>query len=155
MDRSEFFALPLALRVRVLFDALDEDAARFIAEAKAPPIPRSPKFDMAIYRASGVMFASEVDGEGLSYWAKRYEADVAKGGQYEAANRKRLDSIQRWIAWRECFPDAIWIGKRNDVDVVAKPPSANPPVYPKQGGQQRPARPDPNDDIDPSADIPF
>jgi hypothetical protein len=154
VDRAEFFALPLALRVRVLFDALDEDAARFIAEAKAPAVPRSPKYDQAIYRSSGIMFASEVDLSGLLYWAKKYEQDVARGGEYVQQNTKRLDTLKRWIAWRECFPDAIWIGKRNDVDVVAKPPSSNPPVYPKPGGQRVP-RPDPSDDIDPDASIPF
>lgn len=150
MTREDFFSLPMILQVRLLFDALDEEASRALLAQERPKVPLPPKYDLAIYRQGGNMWASETALEGLVYWAKKYKADAAGGGQYAEQNAKRLANIEKWIAWRELFPSESWGGKRNDDDVVARPPSTKPTVYPRVGGSQRRPAPEPqNNDVDP------
>lgn len=149
MTREDFFALPLLLQVRLLFDALDEESSRALLAQEKPKVPLSPRYDMAIYRANGNMWASETALEGLVYWSKKYKAGADGGGQYAEADAKRLVNITKWIEWRELFPEACWSGKRGDDDIVAKPPSTKPLVYPRQGGARRPPPQQQQDDVDP------
>lgn len=155
MDRATFLGLPLPVQVRLLFDSIDEETSRALLAQEAPKIPLPPKYDLAIYRQGGNMWASETAPEGLSYWRKKYKAGADGGGQYAEQDGKRVGLIDKWIAWRECFPADCWSGKRGDDDVVAKPPSTKPIVYPRQGGQRRAPAPTPQDDIDVDGDIPF
>ena len=69
--------------------------------------------------------------------------------------KKNAESLARWIAWREWYPEAVWSGERNREAVVAKPPSSKPMVYARQNGGHRPAPPPPDDDINPDGEIPF
>ena len=151
MTREDFLSLPMTLQVRLLFDALDEESSRALLAQEKPKVPLSPKYDLAIYRSGGNMWASETALEGLEYWAKKYKAGAEGGGQYAEADTKRLANITKWIEWRSLFPSESWGGKRGDDDVVAKPPSTKPTVYPRQGGNgQRRAAPTPqNEDVDP------
>lgn len=156
MTRDEFFALPQTLQIRLLFDALDEDSSRALLAQEKPKVPLSPKYDLAIYRSGGNMWASETALEGLIYWRKKYQAGAEGGGQYATQDAKRVTNIDKWIAWRELFPTESWGGKRGDDDVVAKPPSTKPIVYPRQGGNGQPRQTSrPSDDVNPDDDIPF
>jgi hypothetical protein len=150
MDRADFLRLPLPLQVRLLFDALDEDTSRALLAQDKPKVPLPPKYDLAIYRQSGIMWASETALEGLQYWHKKYKAGADGGGQYAAQDAKRVGYLDKWIAWRELFPAECWSGKRNDDDVVAKPPSTKPIVYPRanSNGQRRQTEPQ-TDDVNP------
>jgi hypothetical protein len=153
MTKEQLFALPASIAIRVIYDCLDEETTRALDKAEAPQVPRPPKFDQAIYRREGVCWASECDQEGLTFWANR--AAASSDPKYIESDKKKLASLQRWIAWREWYPDAVWSGERNREPVVAKPPSAKPTVYPRTGnGGHRPP-PAPADDIDPDADVPF
>lgn len=151
MTREEFLSLPLTLQVRLLFDALDEEGSRALLAQEKPKVPLPPKYDLAIYRQGGNMWASETALEGLEYWAKKYKAGADGGGQYAEADAKRYANICKWIEWRRLFPADTWSGKRGDDDVVAKPPSTKPIVYPRQGGngQRKPPPQQQNDDVDP------
>lgn len=150
MNRADFISLPLPMQVRLLFDALDEESSRALLAQEKPKVPMAPRYDLAIYRAGGNMWSSETALEGLEYWAKKYRADADGGGQYASQNAKRLASIEKWIEWRACFPAECWSGKRNDDDVVAKPPSTKPIVYPRaNNGQKKAADPQPADDVSP------
>jgi hypothetical protein len=151
MTRAEFLSLPLPIQVRLLFDALDEESSRALLAQEKPKVPLPPKYDAAIYRQSGIMWASETLLEGLEYWRKKYQAGAEGGGQYAQQDAKRAANLEKWIAWRECFPETCWSGKRNDDDVVAKAPSSKPLVYPRanNGGQRRPPPAEMHDDVDP------
>lgn len=155
MTRDEYLSLPVAIQLRVLFDALDEETARVIASAEKPVLPKPPKFDQMIFRNGGVMYASECDMEGLRFWHKR-SVDGFGDPKYGESNKKRADSLSRWIAYREVFPEAVWSGERDREPVVAKAPSSKPIVYPRGNAPRRaPAPPPPEDDIDPDSAIPF
>lgn len=149
MDRASFLALPLPVQIRLLFDALDEETSAALLRQEAPKIPLPPKYDLAIYRSGGNMWASETATEGLVYWRNKYKAGAAGGGQYAERDAKRVTNIDKWIAWRECFPSECWGGKRGDEDVLAKPPSTKPTVYPRQNGGPRKAPAQQQDDVDP------
>lgn len=150
MTRAEFLTLPAPLQIRLLFDALDEESSRALLAQEAPKVPLPPKYDLAIYRQGGNMWASETALEGLVYWRKKYQAGADGGGQYAEQDKKRVANIDKWIAWRELFPGESWGGKRGDEDVVAKPPSTKPTVYPRANGNGRPRQQEQkqDDDID-------
>jgi hypothetical protein len=157
VTREEFLELPPAVALRVLFDALDEDTTRAIAHMEKIKLPLPPKYDAMIYRQGGIMWASETALEGLLYWRDKYLAN--NDPKYAEKDRKRAATLDRWIAWRECYPDAVWGGERNEQPVTARPPSKKPTVYPRTGGngggQRREAPPPQDDDIDPDSDVPF
>lgn len=158
MSPEEFFALPPAIALRVLYDCLDEATVAAIRDKAKPKLPLPPKYDQAIYRRDGVQWASETDLEGLLYWRKKSSESAAGGGQYADNDRKRAEALARWIAWRECYPEAAWSGERNRDNVTAEPPSSKPAVYPRTGGGQRRAPPEPDDGFGPMPaddDIPF
>lgn len=154
MERSDFFALPPAIAIRVLFDCLGPSVLDAIEKKEKPVEPRTPKFDRAIYRKEGVMWASETSFEGLVYWHKRAAGSAASGSAYAEKDKKQAEELQRWIAWREWYPEAIWSGERNREAVVAKPPSAKPAVYPRSG-DNRPPPPPPDDLVNSDDTIPF
>ena len=131
MSPDEFLALPPSLALRVLLEAAPGLVAK-LADIQAPPIPRRPRFDFAIYRKDGIQWASETDAEGLGFWRKRYQESADKGGEYAAKDAKRVKAIDAWIAWRMVESSAPWSGERNDAEVTAAPPSARPRVYPKR-----------------------
>lgn len=154
MEKSDFLALPPSVALRVLFDCLDQDTVKALGHAEKLVAPKSPKFDRAIFRKEGVMYASETSLEGLRFWHKRSAESANGGGQYADKDRKNAEELARWIAWREWYPDATWSGERNRDAIVAKPPSDKPTVYPRTGGN-RPPPPPPDDDINTDSEIPF
>lgn len=154
MTRDEFLSLPPARAIRVLFDCIDDDTMRALEALpyEKPPLP--PRYDFRIYRKDGFMWASETDTEGLGYWRGRYAESAAKGGQYADKDQKNFAEMERWLKWREWFPEAIWSGERNKERVVAQAPSNKPMVYATQRNGARPAPP-PVDDVDLDSEIPF
>jgi hypothetical protein len=154
MTRDEFLALPPSVALRVLFDSLDEETARVIANAEKPVLPKPPKYDQVIFRQGGVMYASECDAESLRFWHKR-SVDGFADPKYGESNKKRADSLSRWLAYREVFPGAVWSGERDREPVVAKAPSSKPTVYPRGNAPRRAPAPPPEDEIDPDGPIPF
>jgi hypothetical protein len=151
MTREEFLGLPLLVQVRLLFDALDEESSRALLAQEKPVVPKAPRYDMAIYRSGGNSWASEHSLEGLVWWRNRYQAGADGGGQYAEADKKRVANLSKWIAWRECFPADCWGGTRGEDEVVAKPPSTKPTVYPRQNSNGRPRQQEqaPAEDVDP------
>lgn len=154
MTKAEFLALPMVLQVRLLFEALSEETSRALLDREAPQIPKSPRYDLAIYRQGGNSWASEHSLDGLVWWRNRYKAGAEGGGQYAEQDRKRVTNLDKWVEWRELFPNECWSGTRGNEDVTAKPPTTKPTVYPRQGGngqprqQQRQQQQQQDDDID-------
>lgn len=153
MTPDDLFSLPPGVALRLIFESLDEDARERVLARDKPKLPFPPKFDRVIFRKEGVMYASECDLECLRFWHKRALEGAASGGQYAEKDAKNRDELARWIAWRECFPDAVWIGERDREQLAAKAPSSKPMVYPRNG--QRKAPPPPDDGIDTDSEIPF
>lgn len=147
MDRDAFLKLPPAIALRVLFDCLDEETVRAIGGVADIKPPRAPKFDRRIFRQGGIMWASELDNEGLRFWHGKACAPPSDP-KYAEANKKQAEELARWIAWREWYPDAVWSGERNNQQVTAKPPTQKPTVYPRQGNGNRPAPPPQEDTVD-------
>lgn len=143
MSPDEFFSLPPAIALRVLFDALDEEtSASLLARAK-PEQPRRAKYDAQIHGSRGYQWASETDLRGLRWWHKRaVESSQREGNQYADRDKKQAANLAKWIAWREWYPDAVWSGTRGDDEVVAAPPSAKPFIHQRaQNGQRRQQQP--------------
>jgi hypothetical protein len=118
MTREQFMALPQALQIRLLFDALDEETSRALLAQEAPAIPKPPRYDMAIYRSGGNSWASEHSLEGLIWWRNRYQQGANGGGQYADQDKKRVGHLDKWIAWRELFPSECWGGTRGEDQVA-------------------------------------
>ena len=153
MTKEQFFALPSAIGLRVLFDCLDEETVKAIERAEPVKAPLPPKFDQIIYRSNGVMWASECSGDTLAFWLKR--ASESSDPKYRESDQKKAAALARWIAWREWYPEATWSGERNRDPIVAKPPSSKPTVYPRTGNEQRPAPPPADDGVNADDEIPF
>jgi hypothetical protein len=151
VTREEYLSLPVPLQIRLLVDALDEDTFRTLLAQEKPAIPKPPRYDLAIYRSGGNSWASEHSIEGLVWWRNRYQAGADGGGQYAEQDKKRVANLDKWIAWREVFPEACWSGKRNDDDVVARAPVDKPIVYPRpnSNGQRKPPPQQQQEDTDP------
>ncbi len=150
MNREDFFSLPLIVQVRLLFDSLDEETSRTLLAQEKPAIPKPPRYDMAIYRSGGNSWASEHSLEGLCWWRNRFKTSAEAGGQYAEQDAKRVVNIEKWIAWREVFPSESWGGKRGEDEVVSKPPTTKPIVYPRANtGPRREPAPQQNDDVSP------
>ncbi len=152
MTRDEFLSLPGGIAMRLLFDALPEDVKTRALSAEKPRIPFSPKYDLKIFRKDGFQWASETNLESLRYWHDKAAQSAAGGGQYAEKDKKKADNLQRWIAWRECFPDAAWSGERDRAQVTAQQPSGKPMVYSSQRNAAPPAG---ETAYDPDSEIPF
>lgn len=156
MKPEDFAALPPGIALRVLLECLPEETRDAVLAKPALRSPLPPKYDQAIFRSEGVQWASELDLPSLRYWRQK----SLEGGdpKYADSNRKRAESLARWIAWRDWYPEAIWTGERDRQRVTAAPPSREPQTYPRAGGngaRRPPAPTQPADEIDPDADIPF
>ena len=153
MTPEDLFALPPGIGLRLIFEALDEKTRAAVLSKPALKAPLPPKYDQAIFRSDGIQWASETDIEGLRYWHKKSLENTNE--KYAEANRKRAESLARWITWREWFPDTAWSGERDGKPGVARPPSRKPKTYPRTNGGARKPPPPAQDDIDQDADIPY
>lgn len=153
MTPDDFFSLPPGVALRVLFDSLGTEATESLLARAKPEEPRRPKYDAQLHGKTGFAWASESDLRGLRWFHNRaVESAAREGNEWAARDKKQADSLAKWIAWREWYPDAVWSGVRNDDQVVASPPTAKPKVHQrKSNGQRRAAAPPPDDDsFDPS-----
>lgn len=147
MTEDDFFKLPPHLALRVLYDCLDEQTIGAIGAAPKREAPRKARFDYAIHKQAGYSWASEMDLACLNWWAARFrtraERAAAEGSQWAAHEAKKVATLEKWIAWREWYPDAVWRGVRGDVDVTAEPPNEWPAIH------QRPERDEPKAEASP------
>jgi hypothetical protein len=127
VTRDEFAQLPPTIALRLLWDSLQLDAK--LAHLEPPRAPLPPKYDMRIYRKGGHCWASECDLKGLLYWHGKAVESAESGSQYAAKDKKKAASLERWIAWRNVEPAAVWTGTRDDSPATALAPSSHPEVY--------------------------
>lgn len=120
-------ALPTALALGLLYDA-----NLGLESVEAPMVPRPPKYDMKVFQKGGYVWASEFALRMLVWWRNKYSESAASGGQYAEKDAKRAASLDRWIAWRICFPGDVWSGTRDDREVVAKAPSHKPTQHSRE-----------------------
>ena len=134
MQRSDFTALPPAVALGIVWDALhsrDNGGPPTLEFLEALPVPekvRAPKYDFRIGRKGGFQWASETDLEGLRFWHARAAEGAASGGQWAEKDAKREASLARWIAYREQDPTSAWSGVRDDAQVTAPAPMSKPLV---------------------------
>lgn len=155
MTEDDFFQLPATVAIRILFDALGQDQVATVLAREKPKLPLPPKYDAAIYRREGVMWASECDIETLRYWRGKYQESADKGGEWADKDRKRVETMDRWITWREVYPDATWGGERDRKHGVSRGPSSKPKVYPTDRSKKRAAEAPKDDGVNPDADVPY
>lgn len=156
MTKDELLALPPALALSVLVDALGEKVAERLADMKLPKVPRAPRFDAKVNRKGGFMYASEMDLESLIWWKNRFETSAADGGKYASKDAKRADQLAYWIEWRRVCPTERWTGQRNDEVATAAAPSGKPAVHEWEDRGQVPLSPKREADDDGEEDsIPF
>lgn len=125
MTPEEFFALPVAIQLKKLFDAYPQMAAKVMA-GEPMRAPFAPKFDTRIRVKGGYIWASETSLESLRFWHGR-----AKSGgdpKYKEKNEKDAKALSFFIIWREWFPVERWTGERNRQQVTADPPSGKSTV---------------------------
>jgi hypothetical protein len=128
------------MQLRVLARVVFEREALADITVGRKPLP--PQYDLRMYRSGGFQWASETTLEGLVWWCDKARQSAASGGQYAEKDAKRVKDFERWIAWREWFPDAQWQGKRNDDLVTGAPPADRPRVHQQEerGRQGAPTR---------------
>lgn len=151
MTAEEFFALPPAIALRVLFDSLDEETTASLLAREKPEEPRRPKYDAQLHGKAGFAWASETDLRGLRWFHNRsVEAAAREGNEWATREAKTAANLAKWIAWREWYPDAVWSGVRGDEECVAAPPCAKPKVHPRRSnGQRKQQAPAEDDSFDP------
>lgn len=141
MTKEELFGLPVGLQLRVLFEVLTKmtpKAEATLGAISKPMVPRSPKFDMRIYRKGGFQWASETNLESLQFWHKRAEESVAAGGEYAEKNEKQAKQLKYWLDYRTAEPNAPWSGERDRENVTSAAPSGKPRVHESNGPRGRP-----------------
>jgi hypothetical protein len=144
MDKSTFMGLPVGVALGLLYDATPE-----LARMQAPELARSPRYDGKVFRKGGFVWMSEMEAEGLRWWQGRKAESAAGNGQYADKDRKMVETLGKWIAWREQNPTAYWVGIRGDETVTAAPPSRSPAL---NSSEPRPAPPPPDDSARSDAD---
>ena len=151
MTREEFTALPLAIALGMIWDALvDGDSLRHIS---APEMPMAPKYDRKIFCRDGYYWASETTLRDLQYHHRR-AAEGVDDERWGEQNRKTAAALDRWIAWRTVSPAETWSGVRGQDDVTAAAPRAKPHIYPRDytgsGTTAQPRQPaaEPSEDFD-------
>lgn len=149
MTKEQFTALPAAMALGILWDVAK--LGERLANVEAPKVPFSPKYDARIYRKDGFQWASETNLESLRFWHGKMAASAAGNGEYAAKDAKRAETLERWIKWRECFPDSIWSGERDETRVTAAAPSGKPEL---QSSRKAGAPPE-DADASYDTDIPF
>ena len=132
MTRDEFLSLPPRLALAQLWDALKLDDV--LGRVEAPKPPRSPKYDLRMYRKGGHCWASEMTLDSLQFWHQLAVESSQSGSQYAEKDAKKAKNLERWIAWREVEPDAVWQGERDDRATTAAAPSRNPDIHVRDGG---------------------
>lgn len=150
MTAEDFFALPPAIALRVLFDSLDEETTASLLAREKPEEPRRPKYDAQLHGKSGFAWASESDLRNLNWFRNRSLESAAKGGEWAARDAKMAETLAKWIAWREWYPDAVWSGIRGDEEAIGAPPCGKPRVHARKvNGQRKQAAPAEDDSFDP------
>jgi len=127
MKKEEFMGLPPSVALGLLWDALGCETLLAGVEKPKPAFP--PKYDLKVYRKNGWNWASELPLETLLFWCGKAKESADGGGPYAEKDRKKVESLQRWIAWRLAEPTARWKGERNNSVVTAAEPSRDPKLY--------------------------
>lgn len=121
MDRATFSSLPVGIALGLLYDLNPG-----LAKVEPPELARSPRYDGKVFRKGGFVWMSEMEAEGLRWWQARKSESAAGDGPYAAKDAKQVETLGKWIAWREQNPTACWVGIRGDETVNAAPPSRSP-----------------------------
>lgn len=160
MTEDDFFKLPPHIALRVLFDCLDEQTIGALTAAPKREAPRRAKYDSQVHKQAGFMWASEMDLACLKWWAERFRVKAERAAkeesQWAAREAKKVANLEKWIAWREWYPEVAWRGVRGDVDVTAEPPCEWPEIHqrPESDKPERPATKPPlaqdDDSFDPN-----
>ena len=153
MTRDEYTALPASVALGFIWD---NGLGARLADVPAPKPPLPPKYDARVYRKGGHQWASETDLESLLYWHGKYTDNAANGGQYADKDAKRARALDYWISWRKAFPAAAWSGERDNVQVVAAPPSRTPRLHERDNERRAETATKPSfDEEGGTDDIPF
>jgi hypothetical protein len=133
MTKDEFTALPPAIALGVIFDAMPG-----LASAGVPQLPRSQKYDGKLSRKGGTYcWMSEMNLESLIYWENLKRTSSTNGSQWAEKDKKTADALAYWVGWRRVFPTEPWSGMRNDERVTAAPPSRDPALHQWDGSGRR------------------
>ena len=125
MTRDEYVNLPVRLALGLIWDV----ASARLRDLPAPQVPRPPRFDGRLRREGGFVWYSELDIDSLEFWRDKNAKSAEEGGQWAEANRKTAENLEKWIAWRELFPNDRWCGTRGDEkNVTGELPSRKPRV---------------------------
>ena len=150
MTPEDFFALPVSIQLRRLFDAYPQMAAKVMAgEPIKPPYP--PKYDTRIRVKGGYVWASECSIGELRFFKAR--AEKPGDAKFADKNQKEAKALSLFATWREWFPSERWSGERNRQQVTGDAPSSKPRVYewePRGGEESSQRKPTTFDDDDTS-----
>jgi len=128
MTRDEFLSLPASVALGILYEG-NAKIREIVTASEKPKLPRSPKYDMRVYRKGGWNYASEMELESLQFWHGKAVESAASGGQYADKDTKKAAGLAYWVEWRRIEPAAAWSGEREHKPCTASPPSRNPALH--------------------------
>lgn len=143
MTPAEWLALPTAVRLDVLYEALRDrlapmpapgvNASSTSVSASAPATQwepaRPPRYDAKLGRKGGYVFMSEMLLHDLEWWLAKKREGAESGGQYAENDRKTAAELERWVAWRTQCPGEAWTGVRGEARVTAAVPARDPELH--------------------------
>jgi hypothetical protein len=154
MNKEEFQNLPARLALGLAWDALNLGDKLGAVAAPRPPLP--PKYDLKVFRKGGFNWASEMSLESLVFWHRKAIESSTSGSQYAEKDAKKAANLERWIKWRECEPDVLWAGERDNKKATGAAPSRDPRLHDNEPRGATAPPSDQYDDAPPDDDsIPF
>ncbi len=122
MTPEEFTQLPPAIALRILLDILPASMTTKLEAVEKPQMPRTPKYDLRVWRKAGFQWASEMSLEGLTFVRNRSLESADKGGDYAEKDAKQAEKLKYWTDYRAVFPDNAVGVIRGEDSVTAEPP---------------------------------
>lgn len=126
MTRDEFVSLPLRIALGIIYDIA---RTQRLVDMPMPDVPKPPLYDTKLSKGGGgFVWMSEMALADLEWWRNTKQKSADGNGDYADRDRKSVATLEKWIAWRVCFPSDTWSGKRGEDRVSGAPPSRNPTV---------------------------
>jgi hypothetical protein len=128
VKRDDFVSLPLRIALGIIYDIARTPK---LVDMPRPDVPKPPLYDTKLSKGGGgFVWMSEMALADLEWWRNTKQKSADGNGDYADRDRKSVATLEKWIAWRVCFPSDTWSGKRGEDRVSGAPPSRNPTVQP-------------------------
>ncbi len=133
---EQFLALPSAMAMRLMLQAMPAMVTKKILEMEIPQVPRCPKYDFKLWRKDGYyQWGSETQVNSLQFFLERENSNT--NPDYAESSAKKAKALQYWVDFRLVDPmSAVRIIRDKD-EVNAEAPQYKPVQHHKDVGTER------------------